>query len=72
MHVAWPKRCFPLAGKVNLEKKIPIGNWPIILGLLLVNNIAYSVVSPSMYQFITSPRSLPKELDNDAVCVHNS
>ena len=58
---------FLLSGKRNLESQFPHKNWAIIFALLVVNNTAFSVMSPSMYQFITTSRELTEESENEEV-----
>ena len=55
-------------GKRNWDERIPHQNWPIILGLIVVHNTAFSILTPSIYQFITTPRSIPEELKTKEVC----
>ena len=50
------------AGIGSKKERLPHGNWAIIQGYLIVGIISSTIISPSMYQFITTPRELPDEL----------
>ena len=56
------------SGKRNWDERIPHQNWLTVMGMIMVHNIAYSIPTPSIYQFITTPHSIPKELENEEVC----
>ena len=58
----------------DFEKWFPHHNWILVLSLQLVICSFWSAVAPSIYQFITPPRSLPDELAqvyNDMYYIHS-
>lgn len=54
----------------SLEERFPHNNWVVILLLQLLNGTALSLVTPSIYQFITTPTTPPEELTCDKDKVH--
>ena len=53
----------------SFEEDFPHHNWFIVVLVLpFVSNTGYLMLTPSIYQFVTTPRSLPEELENTEVC----
>ena len=53
----------------SFEEDFPHHNWFIVVLVLpFVFNVGYVILTPSIYQFVTTPRSLPEELENGEVC----
>ena len=59
-------------GKKNLEENFPHHNWILILSLQFVITTMWSVFTPSIYQFITTPRSPPEDSENEEVIMHTT
>ena len=54
----------------SFEEDFPHHNWFIVVLVLpFVFNVGYVILTPSIYQFVTTPRSLPEELENGEVCL---
>ena len=62
---------FPVA-KQSLEEHFPHQNWVIVIAFQLLISTIFSVMTPSIYQFVTSLSSIPEELKNDEVCGHSA
>ena len=61
------------AGPRVWEEDFPHLNWALVLSIQLVVATNYSIVVPSLYQFITTPTSPPEaEVDHNAtdVCMY--
>ena len=41
----------------DLERHFPHHNWAIIFGLTVILNTGYGIFTPSIYQFITTPKT---------------
>ena len=56
-----------------MEEHFPQHNWPILIVLLqIIRCSSFVMFMPSIYQFITSPRELPEEVeDNEVIFVLN-
>ena len=53
----------------SFEEDFPHHNWFIVVLVLpFVSNTGYLMLTPSIYQFVTTSRSLPEELENTEVC----
>ena len=53
----------------SFEEDFPHHNWFIVVLVLpFVSNTGYLMLTPSIYQFVTTPRSFPEELENTEVC----
>ena len=50
-----------ISAKRRRKEEFPHRNWPIILGLQLLVSTAYFIFTPSIYQFVTTPHSVPEE-----------
>ena len=50
------------AGEQNVEKRFPHHNWIVVFSYQLLLSSVWSVYTPSIYQFITTPQSLPDGL----------
>ena len=50
-----------------MEERIPHKNWVLVLLLQTVASTTWSIQTPSIYQFITTPHSIPEELENEEV-----
>ena len=57
---------FPI-GKRSLEEHFPHHNWFIVIAFQLLLSTIFSVMNPSIYQFVTSPSTIPEELKNNEV-----
>jgi MFS family permease len=51
--------------KGDFEKWFPYHNWILVLSLQLVLSTIWAVITPSIYQYITTPQSLPAELSQN-------
>lgn len=56
-----------VSAKRRGKEKFPHRNWPIIFGLQLLISTAYFIFTPSVYQFVTTPRSVPEDQANEEV-----
>ena len=61
-----------VADKRSFEDNFPHQNWAIVLSFQLLISTTVSISGPSIYQFITSPRSLPKQLENIEVSSYSA
>ena len=53
------------------EEDFPHWNWVLVLSIQLLVSTNYSIVTPSLYQFITTPNSPPEaEVDQNATEVY--
>ena len=54
--------CMYIVGKKTLEERFPHHNMVIVLLIQLLNGTAYSLVTPFICKFITTPTSRSEEL----------
>ena len=51
-----------------MEEYFPHHNWLItIFGLFTVGYVGHIMFTPSIYQFVTTPRSAPMDINGDEV-----
>ena len=75
MHVQsclqWTKHViffFTFTGRRNLEEHFPHHNWPICIVILyIVGYVGPIMFTPSIYQFVTTPRSPSSDVSDDEV-----
>ena len=58
---------FISVGSNNLEETFPHHNWILVVSIQILVTSSWTIKIPSIYQFVTTPRSLPEGLDNEEV-----
>lgn len=59
---------YALTGNRNLEENFPYSNWLVVSSLQFVINASFSIVGPSLYQFVTTSPHKPDDIEVQAAC----